>query len=204
MRYEFAPMLGPAEKFVPGSVDWAERISNRLQLATDSLSRATVHDLQKCIHQIWQADPHPWDVWPKNKPFRTPDDYFRAVTGHPWKALQQIIREMGSEQSDLLTRMNTDLARAQVKHRKQGAHHKNVKMKPGQTADYLLRRLARDHPVILERYERGEFKSVRAAAIAAGIITIKTPFDQARRALPKCSRDELCELRADIDKLLDK
>jgi hypothetical protein len=35
---------------------------------------------------------------------------------------------------------------------------------------HLRRRLARDHPVILERYERGEFKSVRAAAIKAGIV----------------------------------
>jgi len=38
----------------------------------------------------------------------------------------------------------------------------------GQT--YLLRRLARDAPDILERVKAGEFKSARAAAIEAGII----------------------------------
>ena len=35
---------------------------------------------------------------------------------------------------------------------------------------YLLRRLARDAPDILDRVKSGEFKSARAAAIEAGII----------------------------------
>ena len=37
-------------------------------------------------------------------------------------------------------------------------------------AGYLLRRLARDAPEILERVKAGEFRSARAAAIEAGII----------------------------------
>jgi hypothetical protein len=53
------------------------------------------------------------------------------------------------------------LARAQAKYRKQGArtdrHHANgMKLKQGQNQSaYLLRRLARDRPEILARYERG-------------------------------------------------
>ncbi len=35
---------------------------------------------------------------------------------------------------------------------------------------YLMQRIARDHPDVLERAKRGEFLSVRAAAIAAGIL----------------------------------
>ena len=38
----------------------------------------------------------------------------------------------------------------------------------GETQAYLLRRLARDRPDILERVKSGEFKSARAAAIEAG------------------------------------
>ncbi len=34
---------------------------------------------------------------------------------------------------------------------------------------YLMQRIARDHPDVLERAKKGEFLSVRAAAIAAGI-----------------------------------
>lgn len=40
----------------------------------------------------------------------------------------------------------------------------------GTSQTYLLRRLARDAPEVLERVKSGEFKSARAAAIEAGII----------------------------------
>lgn len=40
----------------------------------------------------------------------------------------------------------------------------------GETQAYLLRRLARDAPEILERVKAGEFRSARSAAIEAGII----------------------------------
>ena len=40
----------------------------------------------------------------------------------------------------------------------------------GNRQAYLLRRLARDAPDVLERVKSGEFKSARAAAIEAGII----------------------------------
>ena len=51
---------------------------------------------------------------------------------------------------------------------------------------YLLRRLARDRPDILERVKSGEFKSARAAAIEAGIIkpvpTVRLVPDPTRAA----------------------
>ena len=40
----------------------------------------------------------------------------------------------------------------------------------GNGQSYLLRRLARDAPEVLERVKAGEFKSARAAAIEAGIV----------------------------------
>ncbi len=40
----------------------------------------------------------------------------------------------------------------------------------GNSRAYLVRRIARDHPDILERMKRGEFVSVHRAAIAAGIV----------------------------------
>ena len=51
-------------------------------------------------------------------------------------------------------------------------------------SDYLTARIARDHPAILERMKAGDFKSVRAAALAAGIITptVQIPLDPARAA----------------------
>ena len=46
--------------------------------------------------------------------------------------------------------------------------------KSGTGSEYLLRRLAKTAPDFLDRYEAGEFKSVRAASIAAGHIKVAT------------------------------
>jgi|GEM_PF-2849626 len=47
----------------------------------------------------------------------------------------------------------------------------NVTLKSrGNSSDYLIAVLGRDHPDILKRLQAGEFKSARAAAIAAGIV----------------------------------
>ena len=53
---------------------------------------------------------------------------------------------------------------------------KHFRKDGGNSASYLLRRLARQSPETLEAYERGEFRSVRAAALSAGIV--KEPKNQ--------------------------
>lgn len=67
----------------------------------------------------------------------------------------------------------------------------NIKVLPakygGTGAPYLLRRLAKTQPAIVKRYEAGEFPSVRAAAIAAGIIKIPSAIDVAVKAYLKLS-----------------
>ena len=56
---------------------------------------------------------------------------------------------------------------------RKGNQANNLSLKPlgkrGPTADYLTARIARDRPDVLDRMTAGEFKSVRAAAIEAGI-----------------------------------
>lgn len=64
----------------------------------------------------------------------------------------------------------------------------NLPTKRGGTgAEYLLRRLAKTEPAIIKRYEAGEFPSVRAAAIEAGIIKIPSAVDVAVKAYLKLS-----------------
>ncbi len=46
-----------------------------------------------------------------------------------------------------------------------------LRVQSGNRSQYLVNRIARDRPDILERMKAGEFVSVRQAAIAAGIIT---------------------------------
>ena len=67
----------------------------------------------------------------------------------------------------------------------------NSKTEGGTSASYLAAKLKRDHPDIAERLANGEFRSVRAAAIEAGIIVPPTPLEQILKLLPKLTDQDL-------------
>jgi len=208
--YQFKPMLGPAEEFPVGSLEWAERISARLQTATRSVTRSTAHHLRDQLKAIWRAKPRPWEIWPKGRPFGTPDDYCRKVTGHSWETLVVTVKELTRDPGlDDLTeqRMRGALAEAQNEHRQPGRPSDEMRDNVtrlrgedgnkggGNGVDYLLRRLARDHQLIFDRYVDGEFRSVRAAAREAGIVKTLTAFEQIEKLIPKLSDAEKQQLR---------
>jgi hypothetical protein len=67
----------------------------------------------------------------------------------------------------------------------------NSTIRRGSTqTEYIAARIARDHPVILEKMKKGEFKSVRQAGIAAGIVKVPTPYEAAVKAAEKLSKSE--------------
>jgi hypothetical protein len=66
----------------------------------------------------------------------------------------------------------------------------NITSFRGTSADYLVRRLKRDRPDIADALARGEYRSARAAALAAGIVTVKTPLQQLQYWWRKASEDE--------------
>lgn len=68
----------------------------------------------------------------------------------------------------------------------------------GRGADYLTARIARDRPDILERMKAGEFRSVRQAAIEAGIVKVPTTLEKLRRLWAKATPEERDALRADL------
>jgi hypothetical protein len=77
--------------------------------------------------------------------------------------------------------------------------------KGGNQADYLLSRLKRDAPDIAEGYFKGEYPSVRQAALAAGIVKQQSPFEKAVKAMKKLDNEQdLIELRHEIDLKLDE
>lgn len=71
--------------------------------------------------------------------------------------------------------------------------------KRGTAAEYLVRRLKRDHPDLAEKLARGEFKSARAAAIAAGIVKPPPPLEVARKAFLKLDHEDRTRFVAWID-----
>lgn len=85
-------------------------------------------------------------------------------------------------------------AKALSKHggdRKSGEEQgNNITLKRGTDPNYLTARIARDRPDILERMKAGEFKSVRAAAIEAGIVKPDTPLVLLQRAWKRADEKE--------------
>ena len=66
----------------------------------------------------------------------------------------------------------------------------NTLQTSGNGSEYLLRRLAKTAPDILDRYEAGEFKSVRAASIAAGHIKVATVLERLLKLWEKATEAE--------------
>jgi len=113
--------------------------------------------------------------------------------------VEQLIR-LCDANSEAQLWLRSELAGTQAVTVKQGAHHNNVMMtsKQGNGAPYLLRRLAKTEPAIVKRYQAGEFASVRAAAIEAGIIKIIQPLDAAIKAWRKLSKPDKAKFQAII------
>jgi len=68
----------------------------------------------------------------------------------------------------------------------------------GDRVDYLAARINRDHPEIAERVKAGEFRSIRAAAIVAGIVKVKTPLERLFAEWKKASQEERDEFLKSI------
>ena len=115
-------------------------------------------------------------------------------------------------QKEVLSRCRINAERARQQKEEADAHKggrgNKVSTNSGRFRDqsctsrsYLLRRLARQMPEILGRYERGEFKSVRAAALAAGIIREKTPLEILRSVWAKASEGERETFLSEINEI---
>jgi hypothetical protein len=87
--------------------------------------------------------------------------------------------------------------------------HDNIMAFQGTSQDYLLRRIARDQPKLLEEIGHGKrFKSARAAAIEAGIITpfpslqLKEPVPTAQKLLAKKGKEWCLQLLDELSALV--
>jgi hypothetical protein len=74
--------------------------------------------------------------------------------------------------------------------RSRGANSTSTLKRGSTDASYLARRLKRDHPDIFDQLAAGQYRSVREAAIAAGLITVPTGLVLLRRAWAKATTEE--------------
>ena len=86
---------------------------------------------------------------------------------------------------------------------KNNSSNTTIVSKPDRGKAYLLRRMARDFPDHLDKLEAGEFKSTRQAAIACGIVKVKTPLEIAIFAFEKLTIEEKVIFNQKIQEHLD-
>jgi hypothetical protein len=119
---------------------------------------------------------------------------------------------LGQAIPDYEARVKAELAHvrdAQPKQVKRGASGKGrvrcdiVTSKRGNDAAYLVRRLKRDAPTIAAQLARGEFRSARAAALAAGIIRLPDPVAAIQRAYARLTPEQQRDIRKWLAELDD-
>jgi hypothetical protein len=185
----------------PGSREWA--IAVRLEMISGI--RDTKSDAASVLSWRRLFEKHEgYSVLPDQygQPFKSYRAFCEASP--PWglgydpDVLAQVLEERKSAQARAATA--SDIV-AHGGDRKSEAHQGSVSTLNGKRdADYLASRIKRDHPEIHDRLLAGEYSSVRAAAIEAGIvrrtITIPLDVDIAAQALRRhFTPDDLATLR---------
>lgn len=179
-------VTGPRSLRDPRSREYAIQTMRSLKRFLESKTFDALHieeELQLIIqHKHWEVCG-----------FRTLDAYLQA--------------EVGIAHKDLQHRLAQDLAADPTvmpapDHVGRGHRSDNITPNRGTDAAYLVRRLKRDHPEIAEALARGEFKSARAAAIAAGIVKTPSLLERLLKLIPKLTQSDLFYARKQIDRLL--
>jgi len=127
------------------------------------------------------------------------DDYDQWCNEHLGKpvALVQAVR-LANDKQTMRELVEQQPALARPGRPKAGGKVDNVnftKTPGGNAPAYLVSRLKRDRPDIAERLADGEFRSVRAAAIEAGIVKVPSVFERVQKLLPKLTDAERQQLR---------
>ena len=105
---------------------------------------------------------------------------------------KQIAEELSCERSSVTKALKKDVK--SYYHGNMISHNTNDSPpKQGNTSEYLAARLARDNPDILERVKAGEFPSMRAAAVAAGIVRARQSFSMTASTTPEAFGNTLLQ-----------
>lgn len=144
-----------------------------------------------------------YDAW-KVIGFASFEDFCKAELGKTLCEVEQIVSGVRVLQSTGRTAPITPAEamaaapKAKQVGRPEGAFNGSNATIKGRGKTYLAARINRDHPEIAERVKAGEFKSIRAAAIVAGIVKVKTPLERLFAEWKKASQEERAEFLKSI------
>ena len=155
---------------------------------------ATVRDVRVCLESLHKGKA--WEVLGC-------DDYDQWCNEHLGKpvALVQAVCLANDKQTmrELVEQQPALGEHGSNQHSGGGYNVTSTPAPRGNGPTYLVSRLKRDAPEVAERLADGEFRSVRAAAIEAGIVKVPTVFERVQKLLPKLTDAERQQLRDMLD-----
>jgi hypothetical protein len=140
----------------------------------------------------------------KNHPFGSWEDYVQYPEpnglGMPPESARLVIEAINDAEllGDVLKRPGGQPGNKNAAKTKNEPDNVRVDPSYGNSVEYLERVLTSHHPDIAKRLAVGEFRSVRAAAIAAGIVKVKTPGEQLWHWWKKADEEQRAEFRRKI------
>jgi hypothetical protein len=158
----------------PGSRDWAVAVRLQLQASLNAFPGSTQHlsnlrDLMREHKGYRHLTDH------RDRPFATYAAFCKEPQPYGLGYDPEVIDRLANEGARRTPEERTenpptlfDVGHNQ--HSESGCNDITPSIQRGTDADYLVARLKRDFPAIFARMEAGEFRSVRAAALEAGII----------------------------------
>jgi hypothetical protein len=176
-----------------GSEPWAIAVRVEIQDALKN-ERFEAGRLQRLLETMRRANGYTALCGPDKQPFASFRDF--CVARYPYglgyepAALDAIVEERKTAQALALKAEAVPLAEHGGDRPEQEQGDNITSPERGTSSTYLARRIARDRPDILHRMKAGEFRSVRAAAIEAGIVKVPTALDLLRRAWAKATDEE--------------
>lgn len=181
-----------------GSREWATRVRLLIQNTLTSHSDS-VRWLEEWIAAMQEHSGWRMLYDSQGRPFQTYAEFCREKPpwglGYEVQKIQEIIVERK------IAEHGGDRKSAEYK-ANQGDR---VTLKPrGNSRDYLRARLERDHPFILKAFERGEYKTIKAAARAAGIVKVATNYEEAMNAFLKLNNKEQRKFVTEVTNLIGK
>lgn len=187
------PFAGtPREQIPTDHPEYARRTLDELRRYW-GMARLEDSSFLNVLHEVEAAKL--WRVWPPGKPYGDLDALCKAELGQDTKGVRAALAQ---------ARALTPQPIAGYGGAREQGNNITLKRPRGTGADYLVSRLARDHPEHLRRLQRGEYRSVAAAARDAGIpvkdrIQIEpTVANFARSIRAKLTPEQIAELLAEI------
>ena len=126
--------------------------------------------------------------------FETLDAYLKAELGFNQRQLRaRLAKDLAADPNVPPLAEPGEIGRGSNRSSNRGSNTTSIPA--GRSANYIVRRLKRDHKEIAAALARGEFRSARAAAIAAGFRKEPSALEQFRKLLPKFTVGE-CRILA--------